>query len=95
MGLDGALGRAQRAANLLVGVATNDKIEDLPLTRRQSPETGANDVQFVLQIAQCLVVRESLFNRAKEVIGRYRLGEEVMRTGLDGSSQWRECRHSQ
>ena len=95
MGLDGALGAAQRAGDLLVGVAANDKFEDLPLARRQCPDAGANDVHFVLQIAEGSVVRESLFDRAKEVVGRYRLGQEVMRTRLDGLHRGRECRHSQ
>ena len=35
----------------LLGIAANDKLEDFPLARRQSPETCAHAVQFVLQIA--------------------------------------------
>ena len=34
MSLDRALGPAYRAGDLLVGVAANDKLEDLPLARR-------------------------------------------------------------
>ena len=51
VGLDGAFGRSQRVGDLLVGIAANDKVEDLPLTRRQSPEAGAHAVQLVLQTA--------------------------------------------
>jgi hypothetical protein len=35
MGLDRAFGPTQLAGDLLVGVAANDKLEDLPLARRQ------------------------------------------------------------
>ena len=83
-----------RAICLLV-IAANDKLENFPLARRQSPDTGAHAVQFVLQIAQCSVVRESLFNRAKEVLGCYRLGQEVIRTRLDSPHRGRECRDCQ
>ena len=46
--LIGTFGTAQRAGDLLVGVAANDKFEDLPLTRRQRRDTGANHVQPAL-----------------------------------------------
>ena len=51
MGLDSTLGTTQRASDLLVAVAANDKVENLPLAWCQSPETGAHAVQFVPQIA--------------------------------------------
>jgi hypothetical protein len=51
VGLDGALGCAQRTGYMLIGVTENDEVEDLPLTRRQSPEAGAHAVHFVLQTA--------------------------------------------
>src|SRR6476620_10160649 len=84
MGLDRTLGCSQCAADLLVGAAANDTVDDQSLAWRQSPETGARAVQFVLQSTCSLMVLESLFNRAKEVVGRYRLGEKVIRTRLDG-----------
>jgi len=34
MGLDGMFGTAQCAGDLLVGVAANDEVENLPLARR-------------------------------------------------------------
>src|SRR5258707_14969202 len=46
MGLDGAFGRTDCAGNVLVGVAANDKVEDLTLTRRQCCDMGADDVQL-------------------------------------------------
>jgi hypothetical protein len=36
VGFDCAFGRAQRARDLFVGLAANDKLEDLPLARRVS-----------------------------------------------------------
>ena len=42
MGLDGPFGAAERAGDLLVGVAANDKVENLSLAWRQSPEKGAH-----------------------------------------------------
>ena len=51
MGLDGTFGTAQFAGDLFVWVAANNKVEDFSLAWRQSPETGAHAVQFVLQIA--------------------------------------------
>jgi hypothetical protein len=33
MGLDGAFGPAQRASDVLIGVAANDQFKDLPLAR--------------------------------------------------------------
>jgi hypothetical protein len=44
VGFDGALGRAQRSADLLVLIAPHEKIKDLQLARRQSPDTGAHAV---------------------------------------------------
>ena len=49
MGLDGTLGATQRASDLFVDVAANDKLENFPLAWRQSPDTGAHAVQFALQ----------------------------------------------
>ena len=71
-------------------MAANDKLEHFPLAWRQSPDTGAHAVQLVLQIAQCSMVCERLLNRAKEVVGRDRLGQEVIRTGLDSPHRGRD-----
>ena len=83
VGLHRACGTAHRLSDLLVLFASNDKLENFPLAWRQSTHTGAHGVQFVLQTAYGLVVRESLFNRAKEVAGRYRLDQEVIRPCFD------------
>ena len=42
-----------------------------------------------------LVVRKSPFNCAKKIVGRYRLGQEVIRTRLDGPHRGREYRDAQ
>ena len=84
MGLHGTCGTAYRPSDLLVGFAANDQLKNFLLAWRQSTDTGAHAVQFVLQITCSLMMLEGLFNRAKEVVGRYRLGEEVIRTRLDG-----------
>jgi hypothetical protein len=42
----------QRASDILVGVAANDKVENLPLARRQCRDMSASDVQLALQ-ASC------------------------------------------
>jgi hypothetical protein len=45
MSFDGPFGTPYCAGHLLVGVAANDKVEHLSLAWRQSPETGAPEVQ--------------------------------------------------
>jgi hypothetical protein len=80
MGLDGTLGCPQREASLLVGVATNETFEYLPLARRQCPGAGTN----VVQTARAMVMSEGPFNGAKQLAGRYRLGQEAVRTCLQG-----------
>ena len=57
MGLDRALGRAQRVGDLLVGLAANNKLEDFPLARRQCRDMSANDVQLVLQATRRFMMR--------------------------------------
>ena len=75
----------QRAGNLLVGVAANDKFEDFPLAWRQSPETGAHDVHFVLLDRVVFGgVRKPFQSRERGLSDDYWLGQEVIRTRLDG-----------
>jgi hypothetical protein len=57
MGFDRAFGRAQRVGDLLVGLAANNQLEDLPLARCQFRDMSANNVQLVLQAARRLMVR--------------------------------------
>ena len=84
VGFDRALGPAQRAGDMLVGVADNDKVEDLPLARCQRCDKRANDVQLSLLIASHFMPCESPLDCGKQIVGRYRLGEEVFRARLDG-----------
>ena len=71
-------------ANGLVGVAANDEVEHLPLARGQRREAGANAFQRAPLIEQCLVMSERLLDRVKQIVGRYRLGQEVQRACLEG-----------
>ncbi|MET4036259.1 hypothetical protein ABMB68_007463, partial [Bradyrhizobium sp. RT4a] len=85
MGLDGALGRSQRVADLLVEFAANDQFENLPLARRQRREASANAVQGALLIAPCLLMCERLLNGAKQFIALYRVVREEL-AAAPGSS---------
>ena len=51
MSFDGAFGRAQFVGDMLVGLAANDKFENLALARRQRRDMCANDVELALCIA--------------------------------------------
>ena len=51
MGLYGSFGAAQRPSDLFVDIPANDKLKNFLLPWRQSPDTGAQAVQLVLQIA--------------------------------------------
>ena len=68
MGLDRALGRAQYVGNLLVGLAANDKIEDLALARRQRRDMSTHDVKLASLAARCLMVSQSPFNCTKKLL---------------------------
>ena len=67
--LDRALRPAQSAGDMLVGVADNDKVEDLPLARCQRCEPSVDNIQFGLLLPRCLVVYERPFNGRKQVLG--------------------------
>ena len=68
MGLNGTFGPAQRAGDLLVGVAANDKFEDFPLARRQCCDMSANHVQFALQAKRHSVMRNRPLNCVQKII---------------------------
>ena len=68
MGLDGALGTTQRAGDVLVGVAANDKFKDFPLTRRQCRDMSANDVQPALQGSRHFMMRNRPLDCLKKII---------------------------
>jgi hypothetical protein len=84
MGLDGAFGTAQRVGDLLVGLAANDKVENLPLARRQCRDMSANHIQLALQGSRHFMMGDRHLDRPKQIIRRYRLGQNVSRTRLDG-----------
>jgi len=62
MGLDRARRAAQRAGHLLVALTTNDKLEDLPLARRQFPNMSANQVQLGRLATRQFMMRYSPLN---------------------------------
>ena len=65
-------------------VAANEQFEDLPLARRKCRDTGANAVEYALLTTRCLVKRECFLDGAQQFVGSNRLGQEVMRTSLQG-----------
>ena len=69
VGFDRALGPAQRAGETLVGVANDDKVEDLPLARCQLCDKRANDVQLSLLIASHFMPCESPLSRSSDDTG--------------------------
>ena len=83
VGFDGALGRAQRVADLLVGMTANDKLEDLPLARRQRRKMPADDIEPVPCVARRFMMRDRPLDSTKQLIGRYRLGQNIVGTRLD------------
>jgi hypothetical protein len=84
VGLNGALGHAQRVAGLLVGLTANDKLENFPLAGRQLPDTRANQVQLAVQATRPFMMRDSPFNCPKKRIRRYGLGQKIVRTRFNG-----------
>ena len=55
MRLDGSFGTAQRAGDMLVRAAANDKIEDFPFARRQCLNARTMFIKLVLQVPEYLV----------------------------------------
>jgi hypothetical protein len=53
MSFNGTLGHAELMGDMLVGLAANDKLEDLAFARRQCSDVCANDVEllFVSRVA--------------------------------------------
>jgi hypothetical protein len=84
MGLDGAFGTAYCAGGLLVGVTANDTLEHLSLARRQCRDMSANHIQLALQDSRHLMMRDRPLDRPKQIIRRYKLGQNVSRARLDG-----------
>src|SRR6266481_1443775 len=83
MGLDRAFGRAQYVGDLLVGLAANDKIEDLALARRQRRDMSTHDVKLASLATRCLMVSQSPFNCTKQPLWRSRLCETIGRARHD------------
>lgn len=85
MGLNRTFGPPQRAGDLLVGLAANDKFKDLPLARRQCCDMSANDVQPALQDTSRFVTCEGPFNCAKKVVRCDGFGQKIICTRFNGS----------
>src|SRR5882762_6240681 len=69
---------------MLVSAAANDKVENLPLARRQCRDMSANDVQLALQATRHFMMRNRSRNCPKKIVRRYGLGQKIIRTRLDG-----------
>ena len=82
--LDRALRAAQGIPGLLVGLAANNKLEDLPFARRQSRDTSANHIQLGLLATRNFMTGYSPVYCGKKLVRRYGLDEEILRTRLDG-----------
>src|SRR5439155_3837798 len=68
MRLDRALGRAQYAGNLLVGLAANDEFEDFALARRQLRNMGTHDIELASLATHYLVVGQSPCDCTKKLL---------------------------
>ena len=71
-------------ATCLLSLAANDKVENLPLARRQCRHMSANHIQLALQGSRHFMMRDRPLDRPKQIIRRYWLGQNVSRTRLDG-----------
>ena len=80
--LDRALRAAQGIPGLLIGLAANNKLEDLPFARRQSRNTSANHVQLGLLATRNFMTGYSPVYCGKKLVRRYGLDEEILRTRL-------------
>src|SRR5712671_6636219 len=69
---------------MLVSAAANDKVENLPLARRQCRDMGANHVELALQATRHFMMRNRSRNCPKKIVRRYGLGQKIIRTRLDG-----------
>jgi hypothetical protein len=75
---------------VLVGVASNDKVKDFPLARRQCRDMSANDIQLGLRGPRQFMMRNRPLDCLKKNIRWYRLGQKVIRTRLDGPYRGRD-----
>jgi hypothetical protein len=83
--LDRALCGTQGVGGLLVGLAANDLLEDLPLARRQRCDKSANQIQLDLPATRHLMTRYSPFDSANKLVRRYGLEQKIICARLDGS----------
>src|SRR5882757_6272109 len=77
---------------MLVGAAANDKVENLPLARRQCRDMGANHVELALQATRHFMMRNRSRNCPKKIVRRYGLGQKIIRTRLDGPYRGRNIK---
>ena len=85
MRLDGALGRSELMGDLLVQSAAYDKAEHLVFARRKRRHQRPHFLDPVPFAANGRVPRQRTLDGAEQLLRFNRLGEEVFRTGLDGS----------
>ena len=71
-------------ATCLLGLPRMTSQKDFPLARRQCRDMSADHVQFALQTAHLFMTRNRARNCPKKVVRRYGLGQNVIRTRLDG-----------
>src|SRR4051812_8636054 len=69
--------------DLLVDLAADDEFENLTLTRSERRDLGAHDVQPAPLGACDSMLRQCPLDRAQQLFGRYRLGQKILRSGLD------------
>src|SRR5262245_60745337 len=82
--LDGAFRGSQLLCDLLVDVSVHDTFEDLPLAPRQARQRYAQRIELASHTACGLVMRHRLLDGAQQLFRRDRLGQEILRTRLDG-----------
>ena len=79
----GALGRSQLMGDLLVDLAADDQIENLPLSRRQGRYEPAKGIELVPLMRATRSAPWRARSR-RSVVRRCRLGQEILGAGLDG-----------
>src|SRR6267142_1143518 len=90
MDLDGFLGRAKLAGDLLVQKALDDEREDLTFAWRQGLIASPQSKELLLVLSRALATRDTLRDRVEQLLIVERLGEELQRASLHGSDRHRD-----
>jgi hypothetical protein len=83
MSFDGSYRCPQLVCDLLVDLASNDKVENLSFPRGQKPYQASETIQLAKLTSPGLLKSERAFDGADELIGGDRLGQDVLGAGLD------------